>query len=149
MENAGVVGPRLFSPSKVTSLNPSASEVDSLLAFPFFSATSDLSGLKGELATYLATAEGVDATIDPVQWWRTNAILLPAWSAAAKKVLTTQPSSDVAERAFSLLNSTFSDKQDNSLKDYIETSVMLRYNHKTSMITHYTVNTTFCNVFSQ
>lgn len=120
---------RLFSPSKVTSLNPSASEVDSLLAFPFFSATSDLSGLKGELATYLATAEGVDATIDPVQWWKTNATVLPAWSAAAKKVLTTQPSSAAAERAFSLLNSTFSDKQDNSLKDYIETSVMLRYNH--------------------
>ena len=121
---------RMFSPSKVTSLNPSASELDSLLAFPFFSATSDLEGLKGELATYLATAEGVDVTLDPVEWWRKNATLLPAWAAAAKKVLAVQPSSGAAERAFSLLNSTFSDQQDNSLKDYIETSVMLRYNRQ-------------------
>ena len=121
---------RMFSPSKVTSLNPSASELDSLLAFPFFSAISDLEGLKGELATYLATAEGVDVTLDPVEWWRKNATLLPAWAAAAKKVLAVQPSSGAAERAFSLLNSTFSDQQDNSLKDYIETSVMLRYNRQ-------------------
>jgi len=56
--------------------------------------------------------------------------LLPAWAAAAKKVLVAQPSSAAAERVFSLLNSTYGDKQDNSLKDYIETSVMLRYNNK-------------------
>ena len=54
---------RMLSPSKVTNLNPSASELDSLLAFPFFSATSDLEGLKDELAAYLATAEGVDVTL--------------------------------------------------------------------------------------
>ena len=132
---------RMFSPSKVTSLNPSASELDSLLAFPFFSATSDLEGLKGKLATYLATAEGVDVTLDPVEWWRKNATLLPAWAAAAKKVLAVQPSSGAAERAFSLLNSNFSDQQDNSLKDYIETSVMLRYNNV--IINH----ALYCSVF--
>ena len=59
-------------------------------------------------------------------------MILPAWAAAAKKVLVVQPSSAAAERAFSLLNSTFGDKQDNSLKDYIETSIMIRYNKKIS-----------------
>lgn len=54
---------------------------------------------------------------------------LPCWSNAVKKVLTIQPSSAAAERVFSLLNSGFGDLQENLLKDYIETLVMLRYNH--------------------
>ena len=49
-----------FSPSKITDLKPSAAKVDFLLAFPFLSSTQDLLDLKGELATYLASAEGVD-----------------------------------------------------------------------------------------
>ena len=55
---------RFFSPCKITHLKPSASEVDALLAFPFLSSTNDLVGLKGELATYLANAEGVDPSVD-------------------------------------------------------------------------------------
>jgi len=123
---------RFFSPCKITHLKPSASEVDALLAFPFLSSTNDLVGLKGELATYLANAEGVDPSVDCLDWWRQNAVILPAWAAAAKKVLVVEPSSAAAERAFSLLNSTFGDKQDNSLKNYIETSIMIRYNKKIS-----------------
>ena len=42
-------------------------------------------------------------------------------------------SSAAAERAFSLLNSTFGGKQDNSLKDYNETSVMIRCMHACTM----------------
>ena len=53
---------------------------------------------------------------------------LPYWSAAAKMLLM-QPSSASAERAFSLLNSTFGDQQDNSLQDYIESALMLQYNN--------------------
>ena len=55
---------RFFIPSKITDLKPSAAEVDSLLAFPFLSSTQDLVGRKGELGTYLASAEGVDPTLD-------------------------------------------------------------------------------------
>ena len=39
-----------------------------------------------------------------------------------------QPSSAVAERVFSILNNTFTDRQDNTLQDYLESSVMLQYN---------------------
>ena len=39
-----------------------------------------------------------------------------------------QPSSAAAERAFSILNNTFTDRQDNTLQDYLESSVMLQYN---------------------
>ena len=41
-----------------------------------------------------------------------------------------QPSSAAAERVFSVLQSTFSTKQNVSLEDYICTSVMLQCNHK-------------------
>lgn len=34
----------------------------------------------------------------------------------------------VAERAFSILSNSFTNRQEHSLKDYIETSVMLQYN---------------------
>ena len=87
---------RFFSPCKITHLKPSASEVDALLAFPFLSSTNDLVGLKGELATYLANAEGVDPSVDCLDWWRQNAVILPAWAAAARKVLVVQPSSAAA-----------------------------------------------------
>lgn len=99
--------------------------MDSLLGFPFLSPNQDLVGLK---ATYMAGAKGVDSTAHCVKWWKQHATLLPAWAAAEKNALAAQPSSAVVEQAFSLLNSTLGDKQDNSLKDYIETSVMLRYN---------------------
>ena len=63
------------------------------------------------------------------KWWKLNATALLYWSNAVKKVLAIQPSSAAAERVFSLLNSGFGDLQGNSLKDYIEASIMLRYNH--------------------
>ena len=34
-----------------------------------------------------------------------------------------------AERVFSLLKNAFNDQQDNALKDYLEASVMIRYNN--------------------
>ena len=45
-----------------------------------------------------------------------------------KRVLLCQPSSAAAERVFSLLNNSFSDRKSHSLEDYIEISVMLQYN---------------------
>jgi len=39
-----------------------------------------------------------------------------------------QPSSAAAELAFSILSNSFTNRQEHSLKDYIETSVMLQYN---------------------
>ena len=120
------INARLLCPFKVHHLKPKATDVDSLSSFPFI---QNLSGLKESLATYLAKAEGVDSTIDVLQWWKESAKGIPAWAEAAKKVLVVQPSSGAAERVFSILNNTFSDQQDKALQDYIETSVILRYNY--------------------
>ena len=87
-------------------------------------------GLKGELAAYLVKVDGVDPSIDCLNWWKEYASSLAAWATAAKKVLVAQPSSAALERAFSILNSTFKHNEDNSLQDYVETTGMLKYNKR-------------------
>ena len=86
--------------------------------------------LKAELPTYIAKTADVSSDMDLLEWWKLNCSELPSWSAAAKKALLVQPSSGSAERVFSLLNYSFGDQQDHSLKDYIKTSLMLQYNKR-------------------
>ena len=118
---------RFFSPYKLTVLKPDAMDLESLRSFPFLDSEPLMSLLKAKLPAYLAKA-GVDPSIHPVKWWKENVEnSVPNWSSAARKVLVMQPSSAAAERVFSLL-STFSSQQDSSLKDYIESSLMIRYN---------------------
>ena len=120
---------RLFLPQNVVELNPDAGTVDSLQAFPFFTAPL-LADLKSELPSYLAKAAGVDADFDPLEWWKAHKTDLPHWSAAASDVLLVQPSSAAAERVFSLLKASFGSQQDTTLNDYIQTSLMLQYNQR-------------------
>lgn len=89
-----------------------------------------IAGLKEELPTYLAKADDVSSTIDILEWWKRNEVALPHWSAAAKKTLLVQPSSAASERVFSLLNNSFGFKQNSSLEDYVETSILLQYNNR-------------------
>ena len=119
---------RVFNPQKVAMLKPDVSHVNALQIIPFFK-DEELEKLKAELPSYLAKADDISDELDPLEWWKLNATALPYWSNAVKKVLAIQPSSAAAERVFSLLNSGFGDLQGNSLKDYIEASIMLRYNH--------------------
>ena len=121
---------RLFAPHKVRDLQPDANAVDEISAFPFLNDTKILDDLKAELPQYLASAADVVEDVDIVDWWKRHAEGLPHWSHAVRSILLVQPSSAAAERVFSILNSTFSDRQDSSLEDYIESSVMLQYNNR-------------------
>ena len=116
-----------FSPQKVHEIQPTASSIDCLKAFPFFD-SKDLEGLKGELPTYLAKAADVDSSIDPMHWWRLNASTLLHWAVAACRVLLVQQSSAASKRVFSLLNASFDDQQEGALQDNLERTVMLQYN---------------------
>ena len=49
-------------------------------------------------------------------------------ASCVKMVLCIQPSSAAAERVFSLLQTSFSDRQGLALQDYIETALMLQNN---------------------
>ena len=61
--------------------------------------TSDavLEGLKPELPTYMAIADGVSTQVDKILWWKNRKNELPNWSRACKLVLLIQPSSAADE----------------------------------------------------
>ena len=119
---------RLFVPSKINEMHTDCTVVDSLQAFPFLSSPLVLTSLKQELPTYLAKAADTSDEVEPLTWWKKHSVHLPNWSSAARKVALVQPSSAAAERVFSILNSTFGAQQEQSLQDYIESSLMLQYN---------------------
>ncbi len=78
----------------------------------------------------MAKADGLAIDIDKLDWWKKHELELPQWSSSCKSVLLIQPSSAAAERVFSLLQSSFKERQTRSLEDYIQTSVMLQYNYR-------------------
>ena len=118
---------RLFSPSKFHKLKPSAADIDCHKAFPFLDSQPTIDGLKSEIPTYMAVSEDVSTDINPVAWWKSHVMELPKWANAFRLVLLVQPSSDAAERVFSIVQ-RFTAQQQSSLEDYLELSVMLQYN---------------------
>ena len=119
---------KLFVPSKIVEMKPTAAEVDSLKAFPFLDCAVLLRNLKAELGIYLAKAADVSPETDTLLWWQNHSTYLPYWSSALKDVLLVQPSSAAAERVFSLLKASFGPQQDSSLQDYVQSALMLQYN---------------------
>ena len=94
--------PQLFSPATVYELSHSSQDVDTLHISPSLNDPTTIAGLKPD--------SWCEACLE---WWDRNCGELPNWSSAARKVLLVQPSSVVAERVFSLLSNTFSDRQHN------------------------------------
>ena len=88
--------------------------------------------MKEELPKYLALADSTapDDSAEILPWWKQYSQDLPNWSGAASLVILVQPSSAAAERVFSLLKNSFTEKQDSSLQDYVETSLMLQFNQQ-------------------
>lgn len=120
---------RYFDPMKAHELQPSCTDIDNLKLLPFFD-NGVIIGLKSELPQYLAAVEDVCADTDKLHWWKCHESDFPFWSNACKTILLMQPSSAAAERVFSLLSNSFNDHQTSSLEDYIETSIMLKYNSR-------------------
>ena len=56
---------KLFSPFKLSEMNPSVAAIDSLASFPFLSSVN-ISSLKAEFPLYIAAAEDIDASYDPL-----------------------------------------------------------------------------------
>ena len=54
---------RLFSPFKFHELNPSATDIDCLKAFPFLSSQEIIDGLKMEIPMYMAASEDVSTEL--------------------------------------------------------------------------------------
>lgn len=98
--------------------------------------------MKSEIPAYLSLAAdfGEIPSTDPqqftqevLQFWR-GAAKKPGvgeWCKAAQIVFAISPNSASCERVFSLLNCMFDDNQANSLADYLQAALMMRYNGRT------------------
>ena len=119
---------QLFSLSKLNEMNQSVNAIDSLCSFRFLSPF--IPGLKEEFPQYIALTEDIDSSYDHLFFSNRHEANLPNWSKAVKSVLLVQPFSGASERIFSLLRNSFGERQNLSLQDYIEASLMLQYkNH--------------------
>ena len=87
-----------------------------------------LENLKLELPNYVENATEISSDVEAIDWWLQHKDELPHWSSAAQMIALVQPSSAAVERIFSMLKASFGPQQDNSLQDYIESSLMLQYN---------------------
>ena len=97
----------LFSPIKISELKPAAADLEDLKCLPFVD-SAVINNLKHELPTYIAVVEDVPDSINPIWWWKIHENQLPQWASACKQMLLVQPSSEAAERIFSLLQNSFS-----------------------------------------
>ena len=113
---------KLFWPQRVVEISPTVPVLDNLRVFPFLNAAV-IEGLKEELPQYLALAADASSEFSPLDWWKRHKTDLPKWSNVARQIILVQPSSAAAERVFSILNSSFGDKQHHALEDYIEASI--------------------------
>ena len=118
---------RLFLPFKIQEMKPDIISINSLKSFNFLS-DQILENLKLEFPNYVAKAADTSPDVEVITWWLNHVEDLPHWSSAAQMVALVQPSSAAVERVFSILKASFGPQQDNSLQDYIESSLILQYN---------------------
>ena len=68
-----------------------------------------------------------------LNFWRRHKTTLPAWWAAAQRVLAMAPASASTERVFSQMRLMFGDRQDLALRDLVESGLMLLMNKRIAL----------------
>ena len=84
-----------------------------------------------EVDRYIA-AESVtiDTNINPLEWWKQNALFYPRISKIAKKVLAVPASSVPSERVFSLAGNLVSKKRSQLKPEHVDKMIFLKKNFK-------------------
>jgi hypothetical protein len=135
-------GASIFDPNKARDMSAMSLTQhirDNLPSFDFVS-PDDVTALLQEVPAYLAATQHLPTAAERAEeglegkdlrsFWREKKEQLPAMFTLVRKILLVQPSSAACERVFSILTNNFNPQQDHALADFIETSMMLRYNHK-------------------
>jgi hypothetical protein len=69
--------------------------------------------------------------LEVLAFWKQHSELIPKWAELAAEIFILAPSSAAVERLFSLLRDKFDEKNlQRSLLDFVETSLLLRYNSR-------------------
>ncbi len=100
-----------------------------LVSLPFVTAPERLL-ITVEVNAYLALGDAVVEADNLCAFWLRHKAQLPILYTKAMIAALIQPSSGCVERVFSLLRNLFNDRQDHTLQDYVQGSVMLAYNEK-------------------
>lgn len=95
-----------------------------------------LTELERDLPLYVAAAHGFtadhgnvdDFTESVLGWYKNHSGEIGAWAEASLIAFSFTPSSAAAERVFSLLKTLFGPNQDMALADFVQGSMMVRYN---------------------
>jgi hypothetical protein len=95
-----------------------------------------LTELERDLPLYVAAAHGFtadhgnvdDFTQSVLGWYKNHSGEIGAWAEASLIAFSFTPSSAAAERVFSLLKTLFGPNQDMALADFVQGSIMVRYN---------------------
>ena len=113
--------------------------VDDLMAIEPLAGHDLLDGLKQELPAYLSAAATCPALNRTDVGEYTEAVLafyraynprFPTWAKAARIIFAMAPSSAASERVFSLVKNMFGKDQLTAMADFIQGSLMLRYNQR-------------------
>ena len=117
---------------QVQSLCPDAVAIERLRCIAFLDDDEVVEGLKTDLQSYLAECNGCRNLTNEEKgpWWGDHSAAIQCWAAAPRKILLLQESFAAAERAFSMLMSAFGQQQLNALTDYLQTSVMLKFEQR-------------------
>ena len=123
---------QLFNPDTVELLNPDSSSVNALSVIPFFS-EEEIAGLKKELPRYLGKIAAIESdessNVDCLMFWKNSASILYHCGLQLLRRYWSCSHLQQPLKEFSMLNNAFKDQQHNSLQDYLEASIMLRYNN--------------------
>ena len=117
---------RVMCPVTVGWLRPTRASIKALRTFPFLDNDATIDGLVRELPQYITATQDVaiEGEERKVEWWKVHEERLTSLTSLV------QPSSAAAERVFRLLSPSFHEQQEIALSDYLQASVMLRYNNR-------------------
>ena len=132
---------RLFDPSYVSENEASidsAAVRELALVVPLAAERGGalLTELERDLPLFIAAARGFhtnhgsinDFTETVLGWYKNHSAEIDTWAEASLIAFSFTPSSAAAERVFSLLKNLFGSNQDLALADYVQGSMLLRYN---------------------
>jgi hAT family C-terminal dimerisation region len=126
---------RYLVPNKAKELGFNLAKLEDLSAFKcVMRGNINVQDLGGEMAAYSAAFDDVAPEVDLCTFWKSREQTLPFFFALFCRVCLMQPSSASCERVFSILTHFFDGQREHALQDYVETCIMLRYNHRNQHI---------------
>ncbi len=119
----------LFSPHKIREIKPDCATLDNLSVF-LSSNNQSWQPMKEEYPQYPELSEDISLEFSSLDFWKTHASTYQHGLKRPGKVFWHSPLQLQLSMFFSLLKNSFGDQQLSSLEDYLESSLMLRYNNR-------------------